>query len=495
MRPSTLALAVSITLMSTHTPAAETRITLYSGDFDAVSQSYPAANMPGLAQVSQTLVRELERGDNAIALDQLPIALDVGSVQLTPATPGLRITSQRYDFSLLGQEQLLQQALGQRVVVEQAGGTEPRRFTGTLLAAGNGLALLQDDGRVRVLASFDSFELEQLPAGLTARPTLRWSIDNPRRGKENLQLDYATSGLAWQAEYLIRLDGAGQDGRMTMSGAAQVVNRSGLDFPATMLTLVAGNPNQVRSAAPRAAMQAAPMAKMMVAGAAYDEGLQAQDSGEYHAYPLRQAVDLPNGSVQRISLLDPVQGIQWRRRYEVGNVQAGYRPSRPQIQSFEGEQTLPVAVVLAFSNDKAAGLGMPLPAGRVRTFQANADGDALLGEARLGHTAVGQKVELGLGEAFDLSAKRKPTALQLADDRLSLDETIEVTLANAKSQAVTISLREALPRWQDWEITASTHRWERLNAQAISFEVDVPAGKETTLRYSVRYRWPASVRP
>lgn len=495
MRPSILALAVSITLMSTNTPASETRITLYSGDFDAVSQSYPAANMPGLAQVSQTLMRELERGDNAIALDQLPIALDVGSVQLTPASSGLRITSQRYDFSLLGQEQLLQQSLGQRVLVEQAGGTEPRRFTGTLLAAGNGLALLQDDGRVRVLANFDSFELERMPAGLTPRPTLRWNIDSPRRSSEKLQLDYATSGLAWQAEYLIRLDGVGQDGRMMMSGAAQVVNRSGLDFPTTTLTLVAGNPNQVRSTAPRAAMQSAPMAKIMVTGATYESGLQAQDSGEYHAYPLRHAVDLPNGSLQRVSLLDPVQGIPWQRRYEVGEVQAGYRPSRPQIQSFDGEQTLPVAVVLAFANDKAAGLGVPLPAGRVRTFQASDSGDALLGEARLGHTAVGQKVELGLGEAFDLSAKRKPTALQLADDRLSLEETIEITLANAKSQDVTINLREALPRWQDWEITMASHRWERLNAQAIRFDVNVPAGKETTLRYSVRYRWPASVRP
>lgn len=494
MRLNVLSLTLALSIISMNAPAADTQITLYSGNFDAVSQSYPSANMPGLAQISQSLSHDLKRGGNAIALDSLPLALDVGSVQMTPASAGLRITSQRYDFALIGQEQLLQKAVGQRVVVDQANGSDTRRFSGTLLAANGGLTLQQDSGRIVVLANYASFELESLPEGLTTRPTLRWTIESPRSGKENLQLDYATGGMAWQAEYLIRLDGPSQNGRMAMSGAAQVVNRSGLNFPGTMLTLVAGNPNQARSAAPRAA-SAAPMAKMMVAGASYDSGIEAQDSGEYHAYPLPKPVDLPNGSVQRISLLDPVEAAQYQRRYEVGNVHAGYRPSRPQIQRLDDEQTLPVGVVLAFSNEKSAGLGMPLPNGRVRVFQADASGDNLLGEATLAHTASGQKVELALGEAFDLSAKRKSTGFQLADDRLSLTETIEITLANAKSQTATIHLNETLTRWQDWDILETSHPWKPVNAQTVVFEVPVPAGKEVTVRYQVRYRWPINVRP
>ena len=72
---------------------------------------------------------------------------------------------------------------------------------------------------------------------------------------------------------------------------------------------------------------------------------------------------------------------------------------------------------------------------------------------------------------------------------------MEVTLSNAKSQAATLRVHESLPRWQDWEITESSQKWERVNAQNISFDVTVPPGKETVLRYTVRYRWPADVRP
>lgn len=490
-----LSLALAMTTMAMNVPAADTRITLYSGSFDEVSQSHPSGHMPGLALINQSLARELPSGAGEVSLDRLPVAIDVGSVQLTPATAGVRIASQRYDFAVLGQEQLLQQAVGQRITVEQLDGGQKRSFTGTLLAAGNGLTLAQDDGRVRVLSTYSSFELERLLDGLSARPTLRWNIDSPRAGRETFQLDYATGGIAWQAEYQIRLDGPAQSGTMALAGAAQVVNRSGIDFPGTALTLVAGSPNRARSAVPQATTVAAPMMMKAAVADAYESAPQVQDSGEYHAYPLSRPVDLPNGSVQRVSLIDTASGVGFLRRYEVGSVGGSYRPARPQVHQYDGEETLGVTTTLEFTNAKGESLGIPLPAGRVRVFQSEVSGDALLGEAWLGHTPAGQKVRLGLGDAFDLSAKRKRTSFRLADDRLSLTETVEVTLSNAKSQAATLRVHESLPRWQDWEITESSQKWERVNAQNISFDVTVPPGKETVLRYTVRYRWPADVRP
>ncbi len=490
-------LALAMTTMAMHSAAADTTITLYSGSFDEVSQSYPSGHMPGLALISQALARDLQRGTNEISLDRLPIAIDVGSVQLAPAGSGLRIASQRYDFAVLGQDQLLQQAIGQRITVEQLDGGQARSFSGILLAAGNGLTLQQDDGRIRVLSGYSSFELERLLDGLSARPTLRWNIDSPRAGRETFQLDYATGGMAWQAEYLIRLDSAAQSGKMSLAGAAQVVNRSGLDFPGTALTLVAGSPNRARSAVPQIAMAApAPvMMKRAEMSAAYDAAPAAENSGEYHAYPLPVPVDLPNGSVQRVPLIDTASDIGFMRRYEVGSSGGNYRPSRPQVHQYEGEETLGVSTTLLFTNAKSDGLGVPLPAGRVRVFQGEAKGDALLGEAWLGHTPAGQKINLALGEAFDLSAKRKRTAFRLADDRLSLSETVEVTLSNAKSQPATLRLHESLPRWQDWEITESSQKWDRVDAQNIAFDVTVAPGKDTVVRYTVRYRWPADVRP
>ena len=491
MRRSLLPCSIALVMSMTAT-AADTRITLYSGNFDAVSQSYPSAGMPGLALVSQQQVFELPRGAGSATLDALPGAIDVGTVRLAPATPGVRVTGQRYDFALPGQDELLRQAIGQRVVVEQADGGERRSYSGVLLAAGNGLTLQQDDGRVRVLATYSSFELASLPDGLSTRPTLRWNLDSPRAGREPFQLDYATGGLAWQAEYLARIHGAGQTCTMDFSGAAQVINRSGATFPAVALTLVAGNPNQARAAAPAPAPM---MMKAAMADMAYESAPMVEDSGEYHAYPLASRIDLPNGSVQRVSLLDPATGIACTRRYETGSSAGGYRPPRPQVQASYGDEQLSVGTTLVFRNDKSAGLGVPLPGGRVRVFEAAANGDALLGEASIGHTAAGRELKLALGEAFDLSAERSRKDFKLADDRLSLTETIEVKLANAKSSAATVRVHEALSRWQDWEITASSQKWDRVNAQTVAFDVAVPANGETVLRYTVRYRWPVEVRP
>ena len=84
---------------------------------------------------------------------------------------------------------------------------------------------------------------------------------------------------------------------------------------------------------------------------------------------------------------------------------------------------------------------------------------------------------------------------RLADDRLSLVETIEVTLSNAKLQDATVRVHEALGRWQDWEILDASQPWEKVDAQSIVFDLKVAASKSATARYTVRYRWPAAVKP
>lgn len=64
MRLALLSTSVILSLIAMNPSHAQTRITLYSGTFDAVSQSYPSARMPGLALVNQPLTRELARGGN-----------------------------------------------------------------------------------------------------------------------------------------------------------------------------------------------------------------------------------------------------------------------------------------------------------------------------------------------------------------------------------------------------------------------------------------------
>ena len=469
--------------------AADTKLTIYSGDFDAVAASQPAPGMPGFALVHETHEFALVPGANTLTLSGLPAGIDASGVRFT-AQGAARVTGQRFDFALADQGELLRRALGQRVTVEQAIGSERQSYTGTLIAAGDGLTLALDDGRVRVLADYTGFELAQLPDGLYARPTLRWNVQATQAGRARFELDYPTGGLSWRAEYVARLSGAGEECRMDFSGAAQVANRSGAAFAQAAVTLVAGQPNVQRSVQPQMMMAKSSME-------ASDGGIAPQPSGEYHAYPLPGRVDLPESSVQRVPLLAEAGDVACVRRYESQPPWGDYRPPRPLVEPEYGpvgEQ--PVMAMLEFGNRKQVGLGVPLPGGRLRAFVRERDGsEAFLGEAMLGHTASGRDVRVPLGQAFDLSAERTRENFELEPDRHGMFETIQLTLRNAKAEAVTVRVLEPLPRWHAWEVSESSVPWRKTNAQTIAFDVAVPAGGEATVRYRVRYRWPESITP
>ncbi len=488
MKRQLLAIATAAAIASPGFAADNTRLTIYSGDFDAVARSggYPAN--AGHALVDASLAWDLKSGDNTVRYSQLPQALDASSVRLEPQGPA-RVRGQRYDFALADQDALLRRAIGKTVTVEQGVGTGLERHTGVLLAAGNGLTLQLPDGRVKVLSSYASFELPVLPEGLSAEPGMAWTISAPRAGRESFALSYATGGLAWRAEYQATLRGQGKACRMDFDGAAMVANTSGMDFRDVGLSLVAGQPNRVSEGgyAPPMAM-AAKAERMRVADAAPTP----EASGEYHAYRLPGTGDLPTGSVQRLPLVDAATGVACERRYETRSPMGEWQPPQPMIDPNynrqEGEQ--PVIANLHFENAKSAGLGMPLPAGRVRVF----DGKDFLGEAALGHTPAQAKVSLALGTVFDITAQRERTDFQLDRAGRTMTESVVLTLSNAKDEAATVHVREVLPRWTDWEITDSSVPAKKLDAQAAGFEVAVPAGGETRLSYTVRYRWAPDVR-
>ena len=488
MRPTLLAIATTLALGSPLAARAEApRLTLYSGDFDAVAQSAPMPGGPGFARYESTLSYDLAAGESRQSLAGLPLALDPGSVLLRPRGDA-SVRSQRLDFAVAGQDELLRRALGQVVTVEQSVGDARQTYTGTLLATGNGLTLKLADGRIKVLSGYASFELPALPEGVVNEPTLTWTLAAPRAGRQAFDLAYDTAGLGWRAEYQAQVSGQGSACRLELEGAAMVANRSGVDYRGVALTLVAGQPNRIAGgyAAPKYAR--AEMADMAVAAA--PPAPQAQAAGESQAYRIPGTSDLPDASLQRLPLVDAARGITCERRYEIGSDAGGWTPSQPIIdRNFNGDGgQRPVGVRLAFQN-RGTGLGIPLPAGRLRV----SEGGALLGEAMTGHTPAGGKVDVALGTAFDLTAERSRTAFELDRAGRTMTETVEFTVRNAKAEAATVRIHENLPRWSDWELTASSVPAVRKDAQSASFDLAVPAGGEARLVYTVRYRWAPDV--
>ena len=465
--------------------AAAPTLTVYSGDYDAVVQSEATPGGPGFALYQSSLGFDLASGQNALRQGGLPAALDASSVRLRPLGEA-DVRGQRFDFALAGQEALLQRAIGQAITVEQSVGDTRQTHAGVLLAAGNGLTLRLPDGRVKMLANYASFELARLPEGMVVEPTLAWDIQAVRAGRQDFEFGYATAGLAWRAEYQADLSGGSKACRMDLEGAAMVVNRSGADFNGVALTLVAGEPNRVASAGPEM------MAKdMMMVRAQAAPAPSPQASGEYHAYRVPGTSALPQGSVQRLPLVDRAQGIACERRYETRAESGDWRPPQPMIDanfnSPAGEQ--PVIASLRFKNASQGGLGVPLPAGRVRVF----DTGELLGEASIGHTPANAEVSLALGTVFDLTAERTREAFSVDRAGRQMEERISVLVKNAKPESASVRVVEPLPRWSDWEIVSSTVPAARKDAQSASFDLAVPAGGEARITYTVRYRWAPDV--
>ena len=79
-----------------------------------------------------------------------------------------------------------------------------------------------------------------------------------------------------------------------------------------------------------------------------------------------------------------------------------------------------VQVYYQFKNEETAGLGMPMPAGVVRVYQADSKGGVqFVGEDRIDHTPKDETLNLKIGNAFDVVCERKQTDFEkIADQRL-----------------------------------------------------------------------------
>jgi hypothetical protein len=141
-------------------------------------------------------------------------------------------------------------------------------------------------------------------------------------------------------------------------------------------------------------------------------------------------------------------------------------------------------------NSEKSGLGMPLPMGTVRVFKVDTDGSTLLaGEDSIDHTPKDEKVQLYVGDAFDVVGERKQTNYTSEVEHHTIEESYEITLRNHKAEDVEVRVVEHLFRWSQWTITQESQDHEKLDSQTIEFRVPVKANGEATVTYTVQYQW------
>ena len=476
---------------SAESPPARYAVSIYNGassNGDALFEVPDAdAGAPGgYAIVRDRRQLDLSNGINVLQVNDVAHWLDPGavSVRLLGDAGGAEILSQRFENEPLSLDALAQRHLGHTVeIVSASGAAGGTTISGILLSNVGGLSVRLADGRVTTVTEFIRVTFPDLPKGLSATPTLRWDVAAKKAGTQNFEIVYPTQGLGWRAEYSAWL-APGEGCKADFAAWAQIANRSGTDFHNAQVKLIAGEPHRVAQVH---RLQPMMMAKTRVSGSPI-QAVDTGNAGDYHEYTLDAPVDLASGSLLRVALF-PAQPLPCRRQYlfEASRLRANPGMAPITERSYGLDEHLPVRSTLGLHIDRA------LPAGRVRVIEDASDGaPEFVGEDQIGHTPRGEPITIDLGDAFDLRGERSQTDYRIDKDKRTLDESFAIGLVNRSAHAQTVTLREHLYRWTQWNIVQSSTKYEKRNADTVDFKLDVPANGDAKLTYTVQYQWSES---
>lgn len=384
----------------------------------------------------------------------------------------LKITEQNFNFNTISQQTMLERAIGQEVTIfvpNAAGLSVPVRAK--VLGADG--PVFEIDGKIHTGVP-GRIVFDSLPAGVRASPTLLLSVTGAAGKDVEAELSYLTGGLSWKADYVVNYDSDAAS--MDLTGWATLTNTTGVTFDNARLKLVAGDVNRVGGG-----MRPMPLRveKAMAAAAPMADGVTEGEVEGSHVYAMGKPVTLADKETKQLALLG-AKGVAVTRELVVRNNQPYIFQSvmRGQVMKTKA------GIELAFKNDAAAKLGVPLPAGVVRVYGMDEQGAAqFLGESPVGHTAQGAEVRLTLGRDFDVDIDREQTNFVHAADTINVS-VWKVTVKNAKARPVKVRLIEPMPA--SWEITKESHPHKNANAGSTEWLIDVPAKGQTVLEYNVK---------
>lgn len=447
-----------------------------------------AAVMPMMAQTSlsiysdgrvvvrRSLAQPLEKGRNTLtlkldALDPATLfspdtAVALVSAVLRPATD---------------QATALQRAVGQTLAfvrVRESGGADTVRAT---VIRTDPPQFRLADGRFVLSAPGEPL----FPADLIRTvPEVAVTLDASRQ-RPRTDLAYVVTGAAsWEVVYQVVLLGAG----CQVSGAATITSQA-LRADSAEIQLVAGSINRARTGPSSQWLVRA--GAMKVAADAAPAVASEEAVGETHVYQLPARVSLEPGTPLTTALF-PRSGAGYAQEYVV----PGVLPYRGFLGQSPGEPNrVPVQVWYTLKRARGTAFGdRPLPGGTVQLYQSDSAGRLqLVGEARSDHAPPGRDVRVQSGDAFDVTADRVqtdynqeqiPPAKRGMPTRQRVTASYRVTISNAKADAVTVDVREA--RFGVWRVTDSSVPADKLSATEVRFRVQVPAGGDATLTYTVQ---------
>jgi hypothetical protein len=458
------------------TPKAQTLATTEKDQVDLAVTVYNS----NLALVRDTRQVHLESGVFPLKFEDVAASINPATVHFRSLSDAAKLTviEQNYEYDLLDPQKLLQKYVGREVTLvrgEAEGGSTKWAETKALLLADNNGPVWKIDNEIVTGMSAESYRFPELPGNLYSRPTLVWTLENRGADSQRVEASYLTGNMSWSADYVLTV--ARDEKKADLDGWVTLSNNSGAAYGNAKLQLVAGQIHQTTPVYTAKQAQNAATEELAAAPQFTQEAFS-----EYHLYTLERRTSIQNNESKQISLLNgtgvPVE------KYLAIEGQAYYYRNRQGIGNPVPE---PVKVFYRFKNAQSAGLGMPLPAGTVRVYQADSKGGVqFVGEDRINHTPKDEQVRIYVGNAFDVVCERKQTDYKkIAGDTYEME--YQITLRNHKDNGVTVEVRE--PVGGDWEVLSSNYKSLKLDSSTIGFEIPVEKDGNVTLDYRVRVKW------
>ncbi|MGC4045376.1 MAG: hypothetical protein QM758_16415 [Armatimonas sp.] len=483
----------------------------------AASAAYAADSLTiynqNFAVIRQSAQLDLKAGENTLSVTDVARTLEPDSVVLRDpsAKKPFQLLEQGFRTDAMAMQTLLTRYEGKELdfLVSVPGG-EQKKVRGKLIRADSGIsggdsfgggfgsggfsagfggsAIVEIDGTIR-------FGLPGLPLfsslgdDTILKPTLSLTISAEKPGPLNAELAYVAGQMNWKASY--NVVSPEKSDNLDITALITMTNFCGKSFKDTRVQLVAGDVKKIQ-----------PNQFGGFGGGAFGGGMGGMAGGqpavteksfdEYHLYNIERPLTFRHGETKQVEFLRALN-ISARRLYVydgAANYQSSVYENDPTANNNGyGQRGNPkVWVMREFENTKANGMGIPLPAGRMRFFRRDGELLQFVGENELKHTPAGERVRLYTGDAFDLIGERKQTNFKTEGGN-QIWESFEIKLRNHKTEDVTIRLVERLYRYSNWELTEKSQPLVKTDSRTVEADIKVPAGGEQTITYTVHYWW------
>lgn len=443
------------------------QLTIYKEDFALVHEARPV---------------ELSQGRTKLRLDGVSKSLDPATVifDWPTAEKTTDVVSQAYDLGVPSGGSLLKRLEGKPVEMlwNTQNGQPQDRLKGTLEAAQDGGFVIRSGDKLYV--NPNGTIVAPGDQSLVTMPQLSAEVDSPGKQSAKLGFAYQTRGMAWSADYVGRLSEDGQ--ALELECWATLENHTGIDYPNAKITLVAGSPNRAVIARREYEYGAGGRAKDS-SGFTASNGVTfatPQAVGELYAYKVPSLASVGQEQMNRVKMLTservPIQKDYSVRLATSGSYDYGYAQN-PQRQNAQ--------LAISLVNNAKAGLGMPLPAGAVRIYDAtSSDSTAFVGAASLGDTPKDQHVNLTLSKVFDVYSDSRTVTTKRIDKR-TIRKTFETVLHNEKKAPVDIRVVQSF--YGKKHLVSETEAGKQIDSDTRQWNIHVDAGGQKTLTWTADF--------